>query len=148
MERPAVTLPLIGTTGPGRSQLYRSSKLVRVADEFNVWQKMGRHIFSLHFPRFVDARNKEFEVQKLLLAILFVVAVAPAPILADQPPQYLVLRLPKKSPQSKASPNYYTGRKKVVTSRGYAYGWFGVPQRRHLYRHHGYYRHHTQWSAR
>ena len=30
----------------------------------------------------------------------------------------------------------------------YAYGWFGVPQRKHEVRHFGYNRNYTQWSFR
>ena len=65
-----------------------------------------------------------------------------------QDPSYLILRAPAAPHPHHPRHGQYPGQGYGVQTRTYAYGWFGVPPRRHWSRHFGYYRNYTEWSAR
>ena len=81
---------------------------------------------------------------RLIAAVLLALSMA-TPVSAG-PPAYLLLRRAE-APGKHYAPGYYDAAMYDTRTRGYAYGYFGVPPRSHASRHFGVYRNYTQWAA-
>lgn len=83
----------------------------------------------------------------VLLAIVFLLNV-PA-VAEDKRPAYLILRAPASiEGKHHHEQRYYPGKRYGVSTKTYAYGWFGAQPKKKGSRHFGYYRNFTQWSFR
>ena len=89
---------------------------------------------------------RSIQLACLLGAVMMLTAVRTSE--AQQQPSYLILRAPVAAQPHHPHGSYHPGYGYGVQTPTYSYGWFGARPRRQWYRHFGYYRNFTEWSAR